>query len=776
MLTNQRLQTRVLWLLVVPLLMVAAVVSTFAVRAQRNLVVRGLDDRLLTAAHCACALLGDTYHDRINGADSVSTEAYTGIIDTIDDLARRLDVDFLGSVLLLDDQVVFTSAAGKQRDGTNTDSVAFLQVHADPVAYTTALTSQAVDFGNYGDIWGAGRMALVPGRDERGRPFAFAAGIADGTRTDAVRTAVVRTLAVCVLLTLGCVALCCFLVRSFYRPLLRLRQVAARMTAGEYTELPEVGGGRELRDIAHSLDVLREGTLDQVERVRASEENLAITLNSIADAVIATNNQGEITGLNKAAEVLTAWSEADAVGMPLAVVFRIVDTETREDVDSPVDRILGAGEAVLPDDHTSLLARDGNEHQISASAEPIRDRNGGIVGVVLVFRDITDEYAMQEQLRQVQRMEAIGQLAGGIAHDFNNLLTPIMGNAQLLINDLQDQQEQLELSKQIMLAAERASYLTWQLLAFSRKGDQRENVVDLHRVIEEVHGLLARTIDRRIEIKTFYQATDAQVLGDPTQLQNMVLNLGVNARDAMTAGGELSFTTREVELEEAFCQSLPSDIEAGSYIELAVSDTGIGMDQQTQERIFEPFFTTKDQGESRGLGLASVDGCVKSHGGIAQVYSEVGRGTTIKVLLPRLLSKVDQEPPAAVTPELVRGEGTILVVDDEEIVRNFAARALRSLGYTVAMCANGLEAVEYFRDHHAEIDLVLLDMIMPKLSGEETFRQMKEIAPDVRVVIASGFSQNQTAVRLLQEGVYSYLNKPFRTEELSQEVARFIKV
>jgi len=391
-----------------------------------------------------------------------------------------------------------------------------------------------------------------------------------------------------------------------------------------------------------------------------------------------------------------------------------------------------------------------------------------------VVRDITGRKRAEDQLRQSQKMEAIGQLAGGVAHDFNNLLTCVMGNAQLLEMRLPEDSDNTPLVGDIINASTRAADLTDQLLSFSRKGRQQSINVDVHQIIAEVVRLLSHSIDRRIEISQGLEASRSIVRGDPTQLQNAILNLGVNARDAMPNGGKLTFATRNVTLDDRSEVTESYEVAGGTYLEIDVADTGVGMDAAIQKRIFEPFFTTKKHGRGTGLGLAGVYGCVHSHHGVVQVYSKVAKGSTFKILLP-----LSQDSVASPTPDPpsrpVRGHGHILVVDDEEIIRNFASKALGELGYQVNTCWNGATGVKFFEAHHGEIDLVILDLIMPELGGEDAFARMREIDPDAHILISSGFSRHETTTSLLAAGAKGFLNKPFDVSELSQYVARYIR-
>jgi len=296
----------------------------------------------------------------------------------------------------------------------------------------------------------------------------------------------------------------------------------------------------------------------------------------------------------------------------------------------------------------------------------------------------------------------------------------------------------------------------------------------VHEIIDEVVQLLVRSIDRRIEIVRDLTARDPFILGDPTQLHNAMLNLGINARDAMPAGGRLTLTTRDVTVDEANCDQYSGEVRPGDHLEILVADTGTGMPPEIQQRIFEPFFTTKGPGEGTGLGLAAVYGSIRSHGGMIWVTSEVGAGTRFRILLPR--AGEGEAAPAVPVAAAMVGQGRILLVDDEEIVRNIAARQLAQLGYTVHTCIDGADAIEFFGQHHEDVDLVVLDLIMPKLSGADTFARILEIDPSAKVVIATGFSRHGACQALLDDGVLGFLHKPFRIEELAEELARHLHV
>lgn len=506
------------------------------------------------------------------------------------------------------------------------------------------------------------------------------------------------------------------------------------------------------------------------EQLRQSEENLRATLNSIGDAVIATDTAGLVTRLNPVAEHLTGWQQEQAAGKPLDHVFQIINAETRLPADNPVWKVLETGRIVGLANHTVLIARGGEERQIADSGAPIRDADGNITGVVLVFRDVTQEYALQEQLLQSRKMDAIGQLAGGVAHDFNNMLGGILGSAELLQRRCTGDAQAMEYAELIITAARRAGDLTNKLLSFARKGKALSTPIDAHTPLREAAALLARTTDKQIAVRTDLQAARSIVTGDDSQLQNAFLNLGLNAAQAMPAGGTISFITTNVMLEPADCEASAFDLEPGDYLQIQVTDTGCGIREEYLERIFEPFFTTKEPGKGTGLGLAAVYGTLQQHRGDIAVSSKVGEGTCFTLRLP--LSEAGQDPRSHTDSDrLITGKGRILVVDDEAIIRATASAILSELGYDVLIAESGDMALELYTQNPEAIDLIILDLMMPGMSGRECFRQLRERSPGCRIILSSGFSHSGDLDDLRKAGFSGFLAKPFRSSDLSRAVA-----
>ena len=411
--------------------------------------------------------------------------------------------------------------------------------------------------------------------------------------------------------------------------------------------------------------------------------------------------------------------------------------------------------------------KDGSKRLVEVNAVLVsrQDEGDQIQGIA---RDVTHRRAFEERLRQQQKMEALGTLAGGIAHDFNNLLTGILGGASLLKQCADDRDRITRTADVIERAAMRASELTQRLLGFARPGKHNTSAVNLHRVVEDVVALLSRTLDRKVEIVQHLKAYPSLVIGDAALLQQVVLNLAVNASDAMPSGGCIRFESESVEIDDARGQLL-SALERGSYVALRVSDTGIGMSSDIVRRIYEPFFTTKEERGRSGLGLATVYGIVTSHAGSIQVKSEPGEGTTFEVYLPR--AGGEELRVVECSGGLTAGRGRLLVVDDEEVVREAASVILPELGYEVICARDGREAVELYTDKWGSIDLVIIDLSMPVMGGAECFRSLRQLNPEVRALLSTGHAFDDEAQALLDEGILGFIQKPFTMRQLADKVS-----
>jgi PAS domain S-box-containing protein len=405
--------------------------------------------------------------------------------------------------------------------------------------------------------------------------------------------------------------------------------------------------------------------------------------------------------------------------------------------------------------------------------QPFRGSEGELIGVIGVALDITDRKHLADQLRQAQKMQAVGELAGGVAHDFNNLLMVVKGHAEMLLERLPKSSTERSNVEQIQTAAERAASLTAQLLAFSRKQVLQPRVLDLNEVVGGMIQMVSRVIGENIELAFMPGARLGSVKADPSQIEQVVLNLVVNARDAMPQGGRLTIETASVELDKNYTVQ-HAIVEPGPYVMLTVTDTGCGMDAKTQARIFEPFFTTKEQGKGTGLGLATVYGVIKQSGGYIWVYSESGRGTTFKIYLPKITAKVEALTAVKTIPAPASGSETILFVEDEQSVRELVREYLSARGYSVLEASDGIQALDIAAAHPGAIQLLVTDVVMPRLSGRELASQIATARRDLKVLYISGYTDDSIFRHGVLEGGMEFLQKPFNLRTLAQKIREIL--
>jgi signal transduction histidine kinase/CheY-like chemotaxis protein len=404
--------------------------------------------------------------------------------------------------------------------------------------------------------------------------------------------------------------------------------------------------------------------------------------------------------------------------------------------------------------------------------QPLKGSEGQLLGVIGVALDITDRKHLADQLRVSQKMQAVGELAGGVAHDFNNLLMIVKGHAEMLLDRIDSSSARHNL-EQIQGATERAATLTRQLLAFSRKQVLQPKVLDLNDVVAGMIKMFARVIGENIDLAFLPGSKLAPVKADPGQMEQVLLNLVVNARDAMPDGGRLTIETCNVELDSVSASQHPV-MEAGSYVILIVTDTGCGMDAGTQARIFEPFFTTKGQGKGTGLGLATVYGVVKQSGGFIWVYSEVNHGSTFKIYLPQVNADLERGVPEKTSRDAHPGTETILFVEDEESVRELVRDYLGKSGYRVLEAADGVQALEIAAAHRGPIHILVTDVVMPRLSGRELVTRIAAARPEIKILYISGYTDDSIFRHGVLEGGVAFLQKPFNLKDLAQKIRQVL--
>jgi PAS domain S-box-containing protein len=419
----------------------------------------------------------------------------------------------------------------------------------------------------------------------------------------------------------------------------------------------------------------------------------------------------------------------------------------------------------------SLLDREGREIPLSQVILAHKGPDGQVAFLSTIMRDLREQRALEAQLQQSQRLEAVGRLAGGVAHDFNNLLTVITGYGEMMRREIPEGNPARPRLEEVIKAGERAAGLTRQLLAFSRKQVMQPKLLDLNSVVQELKKMLDRVVGEDVDINVQTASDLGTVKADPTQIEQVIMNLVVNARDAMPNGGHLTIETANTEIDDTYAASHPPAV-PGRFVMLAVSDTGVGIDAETQRRIFEPFFTTKPDGKGSGLGLATVYGIVKQSGGYIWIYSEVGQGTTFKIYLPRVDEACAVDGPAAAVVDAPRGDETVLVVEDMENVREMIRQVLEESGYTVLLAAHGEEALALVRERRSPIHLLLTDVVLPKLGGRGLAEQMLALRPGTPVLYMSGYTNGAvTHGGALDEGI-ALIEKPFTPARLAHAVRK----
>jgi two-component system cell cycle sensor histidine kinase/response regulator CckA len=414
--------------------------------------------------------------------------------------------------------------------------------------------------------------------------------------------------------------------------------------------------------------------------------------------------------------------------------------------------------------------KDGTWRVLESTASPVVDAAGKVEKLVIVNRDITARKRLEEQFRQAQKMEAVGQLSGGIAHDFNNLLGVIIGYGEILQEGLPTDHPLRHSADEILNAGRRAASLTRQLLAFSRQQVLEPQVLVLNRVVSEMENMLRRLIGENIELTSNLDPALGAIKADPGQLEQVIMNLAVNARDAMPQGGKLMIETANTEMDETFVKRYPYPVQPGPYIRLTVSDTGCGMDARTRARIFEPFFTTKEKGQGTGLGLSMVYGVVKQSGGYIDVYSEPGMGTTFKIYLPRVDEAVSVDKGESTLATALRGTETVLLVEDEGALRALTHNLLEMCGYAVLEAKSGTEAMDISQQHAGPIDLLLTDVVMPGISGRLLADQLMQLRPEITVVYMSGYTGQTVGAHGILDPGSVFLQKPFTRDALAKKI------
>jgi two-component system cell cycle sensor histidine kinase/response regulator CckA len=518
------------------------------------------------------------------------------------------------------------------------------------------------------------------------------------------------------------------------------------------------GTSRHAGVLAMVSDVSARKRKDEQARLQSA------ALNAAADAMLITDRAGTISWINPAFTDLTGYTVEEAIGKNP----RALQKSGAHDPDFYRDMWNTILSGHVWRGEMTNRRKDGSVYPEHQSITPVKNLGGEISHFIAIKRDLTEERELQSQFLQAQKMEIVGRLAGGVAHDFNNLLTVINGTAEFGVMALKDNDPLRSDFQEIQQAGARAASLTRQLLAFSRRQIMQLGVLNLNPVVADMKGMLQRLIGEDIDLVVVPANDTGNVRADAGQIEQVVLNLAVNARDAMPQGGRVTIETRNVELDGAYAALHPS-VKPGPYVMLAVTDTGTGMDAATRARIFEPFFTTKGPGKGTGLGLATVYGIVNQSGGSVRVYSELGRGTTFKVYLPRVDEAASSTHSTEARP-LARGTETVLIVEDEEALRHLAARILESAGYKVLTARTGAAALQLMKGQNGSVQVVFTDVVMPEMGGCELAARLAEAHPGVKVLFSSGYTDDAVLRHGVIDNAAHFIGKPYTRVTLTRAI------
>ena len=498
--------------------------------------------------------------------------------------------------------------------------------------------------------------------------------------------------------------------------------------------------------------------------LRESQERMKAILKASPVGICLVLNR-KLDWANEMMYRMTGYEQGSRIGESVRILYpddKEYDRVSRELYDDIEKTGIGHAE-------TRLIRKDGTTFDCRIQAcnlDPADPAKGQIIAIT----DISKTKLFEAQLLQACKMEAVGTLAGGISHDFNNLLQAIMGYTQLLLLKQSKEDPGFAQLKQIEKSAQRGGELTRRLLTFSRNVESKPKPLNLNFEIKRIYTILKRTIPRMIDIELILEDDLKNINADPIQMEQILMNLGVNSRDAMPDGGKLTFETKNVVLDEEYFKTIPAAI-PGEYVMLSIADTGCGIAAETVDRIFEPFFSTKFTGH--GLGMAAVLGIVRGHSGAIKIYTEVDKGSTFKILLPSPLPATKQT--IETETSLLHESGLVLLVDDEETVLNISKEMLSDFGFETITASDGKEALEIFKQQHNQIRFVLMDLTMPKMDGEEAFRELRRIDSTVKVIICSGYNEQEVSQKLVGKGLAGFLKKPYLFSELQKTIQAVLK-
>lgn len=569
---------------------------------------------------------------------------------------------------------------------------------------------------------------------------------------------------------LAVVLLNAFIRRYVLKPILHLHASVSRHKEGEFPDTVPVLTSDEIGGLSSEFNMMSRALREREAGLAEEKERLAVTLRSIGDGVIVTDVHGVITLLNKVAEQHTGWALSEAVNRPLSTVFHIINEKTGERCVNPVEKVIETGLICGLANHTVLIKKDGTEIVIEDSAAPIRDRESKIIGIVLVFRDSTEKRKMEEEQVKVEKLQSLGVLAGGLAHDFNNLLTAVLGNISLAKMYIDGSSKAHERLVEAESASRRATELTYQLLTFSKGGAPVKSTTSIVNIIREAASFCLHGTSVAAQFNVTGNIRPVNV--DGGQMSQVFNNLIINATHAMPNGGTIVFTVENIVLQDRAIATLPP----GVYVKITILDEGTGIPDEHLTKIFDPYFTTKQKGS--GLGLASVYSIIKKHDGHITVESKPGQGATFHVYLPASRSVSTAHPVAPACP-VVAGQGKILIMDDEQIVREVSGEMLRELGYDVVFAHHGAQAVEIYQqalEAKTPFHAVIMDLtIQGGMGGREAIVLLLALDPGVKAIVASGYSNDPVMADYRKFGFKGVIVKPYTLDVFSKTLREVLQ-
>jgi signal transduction histidine kinase/CheY-like chemotaxis protein/HAMP domain-containing protein len=579
-------------------------------------------------------------------------------------------------------------------------------------------------------------------------------GFSKSTMKETENRIVFRGSALALIFTAGSSIIVYFLITMATRPLILLSNAVKKIKEGEYPEIKIEHTGDEIGELAIEFNTMTTAIKDRELKIAESEKKIRDLFERVEHAIFRLDKDGNIVETNRKFDELCGGANR----------FCGLFTSNMEGL--RLQKVISAGG--LKNAEERLMGKDGNELVVIMSVYPEFDEQSNVTGFDGYFVDITEKKRLEETLVQTQKLDSLGMLAGGIAHDFNNILTGVLGYASLLKSAVPETDKMYKYIDTIEKSASRAANLAQQLLGFARKGKYVMTKLSINDLVKEMASFLKETFDRSITIVVDTEENLPPVEGDSNQLYQALMNLCINARDAMPEGGRLYIKTEFYLLHDEKVVDY-FQIPPGEYVRVSVTDTGVGMTADVKKKIFEPFYTTKSIGKGTGLGLAMVYGIIRNHGGYITVYSEVGLGTTVRLYLPKADGTVEEKRRDMVMKERPK-KGTILLIDDEEVVRELGRDILEAYDYEVLLAIHGNEGVRMFNEYKDRIDLVILDMVMPEKGGRQTFKEIRALKPDARVLICSGYGEEQYFYELFEAGASGFLQKPFQHTELLSKV------